>query len=83
MKTLNWAELIQLGVTFEEWDAYGTMMHVGDSTVYVDRRNCGYWNEGPIECLVRVNPDGDRQRMTDEDLRVCLTNLVWSIDIDD
>ncbi len=75
----EWDVLLSVdgGVSVEEWDAYGTMFHVGEHTVYVDRRNDGRWDRHPEGWLVEVDDEG-RRRMTDLDLRRTLTRLATS-----
>lgn len=71
-----WDELVAAGVQVAEWDAYGTMFDVGPVTVFVDRRNDGWWDKPPEGWLVQVDADGERQRMTDHELRAVLAGLV-------
>lgn len=74
----TWEELVEAGVTFEEWDAYGTIIHVPgfDDRVFLDRRNCGWHLAGAIKCLVEVGADAVRKPMTDLELRATITDLL-------
>lgn len=74
----TWEELVEAGVTFEEWDAYGTIIHVPgfDDHVFLDRRNCGWHLAGAIKCLVEVGADAVRKPMTDLELRATITDLL-------
>jgi len=74
----TWEELVEAGVTFGEWDAYGTLIHVPgfDNHVFLDRRNCGWHLAGAIKCLVEVGADAPRKPMTDHELRATITELL-------
>lgn len=74
----TWEELVEIGVTFEEWDAYGTIIHVPglDNHVFLDRRNCGWHLAGAIKCLVEVGAGAPRKPMTDHELRAAITELL-------
>jgi hypothetical protein len=79
----TWEELVEAGVTFEEWDAYGTIIygtiiHVPgfDDHVFLDRRDCGWHLAGAIKSPIEVGADAPRKPMTDLELRATITDLL-------